>query len=89
MAQKLIDVTGNRYGRLTVLGFSHMGARRRSYWLCKCDCGNEIILRKDNFAYDYSHTKSCGCLKTEASRERMNANRNPITGRIEKREVVV
>lgn len=59
--QQLIDITGNRYGMLTVLGFSHMAERRRSYWVCRCDCGNIKILRKDTFAYPYSKVVSCGC----------------------------
>ena len=37
--------------------------------ICK-DCGKEVILRKDDFYYDYSHTKSCGCWHCEESRSR-------------------
>lgn len=68
--QTLIDITGNRYGRLTVVGFSHIGERRRSYWKCRCDCGKIVTLRKDSFVYPYSKVKSCGCLKTEENRLR-------------------
>ncbi len=39
---ELIDISGNKYHRLTVLRFSHMGNRRRSYWECRCDCGNIV-----------------------------------------------
>lgn len=69
--RKLIDITGNRYNYLTVLGFSHTDARRRTYWTCKCDCGNIVVLRKDAFAYSYSQTKSCGCWHKEESSKRM------------------
>lgn len=69
--QKIIDITGNKYNKLTVLGFDHIGKRRRSYWKCKCDCGNIVILRKDDFIYPYSHTKSCGCWHIEESRGRL------------------
>lgn len=68
--QRLIDITGEKRNRLTVLGFDHMGQRRRSFWKCRCDCGKEVILRKDDFYYDYSHTKSCGCWHCEESRSR-------------------
>lgn len=68
--QQLIDITGQRRNRLVVLGFDHMRKRRRSYWKCKCDCGNEVILRKDCFYYSYSHIKSCGCWKREENRKR-------------------
>lgn len=63
---KLIDITGNKYNMLTVLGLDHMEYRKngatRSFWKCKCDCGNIVILRKDFFIYPYSKAKSCGCL---------------------------
>ena len=68
--QQLIDITGQRRNRLTVLGFDHIGNRRRSYWKCRCDCGNEVILRKDAFYYPYSHIKSCGCWHREESSNR-------------------
>ena len=69
--QGLVDISGNKYNKLTVLGFDHIGERRRSYWKCQCDCGNIVILRKDDFIYPYSHTKSCGCWHIEESRGRL------------------
>lgn len=69
--QKLVDISGKKYNRLTILGFDHIGARRRSYWKCQCDCGNIVVLRKDDFIYPYSHTKSCGCWHIEESRGRL------------------
>lgn len=67
---RFIDITGNSYGRLYVLGFSHCEGKR-SYWLCRCECKNLVILRKDHFAYPYSKQKSCGCLHRENSSKRM------------------
>lgn len=69
--QKLVDISGKKYNKLTVLSFDHIGERRRSYWKCQCDCGNIVILRKDDFIYPYSHTKSCGCWHVEESRGRL------------------
>lgn len=68
--QKLVDISGKKYNKLTVLGFDHIEGRRRSYWKCQCDCGNIVILRKDEFIYPYSHTKSCGCWHIEESSKR-------------------
>ena len=77
--QKLIDITGRKYHRLTVLKFSHMEYRKngksRSVWECKCDCGNIILLRKDQFIYSYSHYKSCGCWHREESSKRPKDNK--------------
>ena len=60
---KLIDETGNAYGHLTVLkradNIITPNGRSHVAWLCKCDCGNETIVRGSNLRKGY--TKSCGC----------------------------
>ena len=68
--QMVIDITGNTYGMLYVIGFDHC-ENKRSYWRCQCECKNIVVLRKDHFAYKYSKQKSCGCLHREKSSERM------------------
>lgn len=53
--QELIDISGNTYGFLKVICFSHIGNRRRSFWKCEClRCGKIVTLRKNSFAYPYS-----------------------------------
>lgn len=63
---KLIDLTGQRYGRLTVIKRDGTKGHEPT-WLCRCDCGNERVvigadLRKGN-------TTSCGCYAKEVSKE--------------------
>lgn len=71
MGGHLIDITGNEYNYLRVLGFSHIH-NRESYWRCQCKrCGRIVILRKNNFAYKWSRQKSCGCLHNDLSSARM------------------
>lgn len=53
------DLTGKRFGRLYVLGFDHTDSRGRSYWLCKCDCGNVSVPSRS--ALLGGLTASCGC----------------------------
>ncbi len=49
------DVTGQKFEKLTVIGY--VGSRTRSsIWKCKCDCGNETEVK----ARDLPRTKSCG-----------------------------
>lgn len=58
----LIDETGNRYGRLTVVKRvpdTDRVNRKRTLWLCKCDCGKEIIAR--GWDLRKGHYISCGC----------------------------
>ena len=84
MAQALIDITGNEYGFLKVLGFSHIGKRRRSFWKCKCLlCGTIKVLRKDAFAYSCSKVKSCGCWHIEESKQRAKISKNKVNGKFE------
>ena len=63
------DLSGKRFGRLTVLGLDHMNWNSISYWLCKCDCGNEVIVARHNLLR--GTTKSCGCYSSEMSRDRL------------------
>ena len=82
MAQELIDITGNTYNFLRVIGFSHIGERRRSYWKCEClKCSTIITLRKDSFAYPYSRAKSCGCWHVEESKMRAKESKDSKTGK--------
>lgn len=58
---------GNRYGKLIVIAQAKERKRNAIQWICKCDCGNEVIVRgADLRAGD---VKSCGCLVKERSRE--------------------
>jgi hypothetical protein len=62
MANKVVDITGKKYGRLTVIGFSHI-KDHVAYWNVLCDCGNEKTLRGGSFKFGAA--KSCGCLLKE------------------------
>ena len=57
------DLTGQRFGRLTVLRQVPVpeGLTQNNYWLCRCDCGTERVVLASNLIR--GHTKSCGCLK--------------------------
>lgn len=63
-----LDLTGDRYGKLTVIGRApDIGGQ--AAWLCHCDCGNDTVVRMCDLRS--GHTKSCGCL----------ARRQDLTGR--------
>ena len=61
---RIIDITGQRFGKLTVIKLVGTDKRGATKWLCKCDCGNEIIAYKTNLMKP-NHTTSCGCYKRE------------------------
>lgn len=61
-AFKRIDLTNKRTGRLTVIKkVADSKNCREELWLCKCDCGNEIILLKEQLYGCVQPVKSCGC----------------------------
>lgn len=60
-----IDISGQRFGRILVESFSHMGDKSKSIWNCLCDCGLKVKIRKDSL--HSGRTKSCGCLKKETA----------------------
>ena len=61
---KLIDLTGQVFGRLTVLQRAKT-VNKRTMWTCKCECGNEITAEAYNLKT--GHTQSCGCFQKEAT----------------------
>ena len=70
--RKAENFRGQRFGRLTVIDrakdyISPKGCHR-PMWLCRCDCGNEIVT--DTTKLKSKHTQSCGCLKNGKTSER-------------------
>lgn len=59
---KRIDLTGQRFGRLTVIRYDH-SEHDGAHWLCKCDCGKEKVAA--GYSLRSGNTKSCGCLANE------------------------
>jgi hypothetical protein len=64
MPQRTEDLTGRRFGRLTVLERDRTprpDGNRRAYWLCACDCGTKASA--SGYALRSGTTRSCGCLR--------------------------
>lgn len=64
---KYKDITGKRFGRLTVIRFDHINNRNQSCWLCQCDCGNQVIVQASSM--NSGNTSSCGCYKNELAHD--------------------
>ena len=69
--QQKEDLTGQRFGKLTAIREvtpiqSARGPLRA--WLCRCDCGREVIVRQKNLVGKV--TRSCGCLRKEKAKKR-------------------
>lgn len=63
---KLIDLTGQQFGRLTVIergvGTANNG---NAIWICRCECGKYTTVAGNALRRKNNPTKSCGCLRKE------------------------
>lgn len=59
---RVIDLTGNTYGRLTVVSFICV-RKSNAYYLCRCTCGAEKVIRGSHLKN--GNTTSCGCFNRE------------------------
>lgn len=62
---KYINEQGNRYNRLYVMCEAGRDKYGSVLYLCKCDCGNFVVVRASRLRGGY--TKSCGCLQRESA----------------------
>jgi len=56
---KLIDLTGMRFGRLSVINRTGTDKHHKATWACQCDCGKMIETEGQNLRN--GDTQSCGC----------------------------
>lgn len=70
------DETGQRYGRLTVVGVAPRRYKNGVVWICRCDCspGNTFEVR--GISLRNGETRSCGCLHREYLQKRNHDNAN-------------
>jgi hypothetical protein len=65
------DLVGQVFGRLTVIEFAGKSPKKGVIWKCKCECGNVKNIFRRDLTKTSNPTKSCGCLVSDKSRERM------------------
>lgn len=67
MPRRTDDLTGQKFGRLTVLGrgedFRRKDGRHNATFVCHCDCGNLTTVIASHLKN--GNTKSCGCIHKE------------------------
>ena len=63
------DLSGQRFGALTVVkraeDYISPKGLHKVQWLCKCDCGNEVIIMATSLSK--GRAKSCGCFRREVT----------------------
>lgn len=68
MNKKIKDLTGQKFGKLTVVEFYGIDKYRRANWLCKCECGNTKVV--DGGSLKSGGVRSCGCIKKGTGKRR-------------------
>lgn len=69
--KKIKDLTGKKFGMLTVIGLQDTDSRK-TYWVCQCDCGNIKVVRSDSL--QSGAIRSCGCMKK--AQEKINLTKH-------------
>lgn len=67
------DLTGMRSGKLVVIEQSEERRRNCQLWLCRCDCGKEILL--EPYKIKKSLVRSCGCTRGEKRKKDLSGQR--------------
>lgn len=73
----IVDITGQRFGRLVAIEKAPRAAYYSSYrnarWRCRCDCGAETVVSSHSLRYGF--TRSCGCLRSDRMKDIHKAER--------------
>ena len=59
MDKRVIDITGQKYGKFTVIERIKIEGKYHAFWKCECECGNQSIVCGSKLRTGKS--KSCGC----------------------------
>ena len=75
----LKDLTGQEFGRWTVVSRAPSNKHGNAMWLCICECGTARIVRGDHLRR--GSIKSCGCLSAELTAERSRTHGHAARGK--------
>ncbi len=62
MSKRIIDLTGQKFGKLTAIELLGTDKHGVALWKCQCECGNEKLVKSVNLRN--GATISCGCIRT-------------------------
>ena len=70
---KIKDITGQRFGKLTVIEMTNERRNRQIVWKCQCDCGNITYVTGGSLRS--GHTSSCGCTHYQKKAEDLSGKK--------------
>lgn len=66
-AHNRLDLTGQVFSRLTAVSQAERNRHNQTTWLCKCECGREVVVSTHKLRS--GHTTSCGCFQRQRAAE--------------------
>lgn len=60
---KYKDISGEKFGKLAAISYSHSDGHGHAIWLVQCDCGKEFLIKQNSL--QSGNSKSCGCSRVE------------------------
>lgn len=77
----LLDLTGQKFGKLTVVKRGENTKSGSVRWWCRCDCGNPELVLICRSCLTKGTTQSCGCLRKElVSKRKKKYNSYDLSG---------
>lgn len=76
---RLIDLTGKKFGRFTVIKREKNNSHGQAMWECECECGKRKVVAGYNLRN--GNSQSCGCLKNELIAEKGKQNAVDLTNK--------
>lgn len=61
--KKIVPKIGDKYGRLTIMGYLGLDGKSCRMWECLCVCGNKTVVTTSSL--NFKTTQSCGCLQKD------------------------
>lgn len=75
----MIDLYSRSFGRLKpIFPVKNTNNNGDAFWLCQCECGNQVVRSKSTLTYGCS--ESCGCFAVEKKANTINNNRRKLIG---------
>ena len=86
---KFQDLTGQKFGKLTVVSRGENNSSGMLQWVCRCDCGEQRVVLGSNLKK--RHTQSCGCMRGDSIQDLtgMRFSRLRVIGRAPNRKGAV
>lgn len=79
-AHNYVDLTGQKFNRLVVIGRAENNKNGKAVWICQCECGN--YCKATTGGLKTGNNQSCGCLHKETFSNKKHGKRNTRLYRI-------